>query len=220
MDKRLELTEKQQSLVEQFEKLIQNMRNEGIGIVANMNGLLFNGLMFYNSSEVISTDTVGDTFDPNLEIEEGYSEESYSGDEADEGQIWYTPNPSDLEWVDIDIDHYYDSTFWFSVLLDKDDKEIGAFNKKHDKQMRLEEIERQLAPLIERRRKLENEYKRYVDGLTDGEENLHRLEEKGLPQDIIDEERAKIESSKKELEKVNSELNELNAEIKKIEATK
>ena len=62
--------------------------------------------------------------------------------------------------------------------------------------------------------------KRFVDGLAEGEENLQRLEEKGLPQGIIDEEKVKVESTRTELEKLNAELNELDKEIKKVKAIK
>jgi hypothetical protein len=71
---------------------------------------------------------------------------------------------------------------------------------------------------MEERKKLEKKIKRHVDGLTDAEDNLHRLEEKGLPKEIIDEEKAKVESTRNDLEKLNTDLKELDAEIRKIKA--
>lgn len=212
MDKRLELTEKQKGLVEQLAKLIQNMKKEEIGIVADMEGHLFNGFMFYNSSEVIDTDSCGDILDSGYEGDEGYSEESYHGEEAEDGQIWYTPNSDDLDYVSVDVDQFSDDDCWFSVLLEKDE-EMDIFNKKREKAQKL-------APLMEKRGKLEKKMKRFVDGLAEGEENLQRLEEKGLPQGIIDEEKVKVESTRTELEKLNAELNELDKEIKKVKAIK
>jgi hypothetical protein len=212
MDSRLELTDKQKSLVEQFSELINEMHNEGIGFVGNMNGMMINGLMFYNTKEVITSESNVDCFSGYVEHEEGYAEESFNGEEAEDGQIWYTPSPEDLEYVSIDVDQYNDDDMWFSVLLEKNE-EMGIFKKKHEKAQKL-------APLMEERNKLEKRIKRHVDGLTDAEDDLHRLEGKGLPQEIIDEEKAKVETTRKELEKLNGELKELDAKIRKVKAIK
>lgn len=212
MDSRLELTDKQKSLVEQFSKLINEMHNEGIGFVADMNGMNINGFMFYNTKEVIISESNVKCFGGYVEHEEGYEEESFNGEEAEDGQIWYTPSPEDFEYVSIDVDQYNDDDVWFSVLLEKNE-EMDILNRRREKTQKL-------APLMEERKKLEKKIKRHVDGLTDAEDNLHRLEEKGLPQGIIDEEKAKVEATRKDLEKLNGELKELDAKIRKVKAIK
>lgn len=209
MDSRLELTEKQQKLVKQFANLIESMQQEQIGIVASMNGMMFNSFMFYNKSEVIESEVMTSE-SGYLYYEEGYSEESYNGYEADEGQIWYTPNPSDFTDVNIGVGKYYDDDVWFSVLLEKNE-ETYIFNRKRDMALKL-------APLMEKREKLKKEKNRLKESLAEGEENLHRLEEKGLPQEIIDEERAYVEAAKIELENHNVKLKELDKEIRKVKA--
>ena len=212
MDSRLELTDKQKSLIKKLADVFEELQKEKVGIVSQQDRFTFDGFRFYNASEVISTDIYEYDCYSNKSIE-GYSSESTnSGEDAEEGQIWYTPNPNELDFLEVNVDQCYSSDFAFSVLLEKNE-EMETFNKKRDKAQKL-------VPLMEKKEKLEKKIKRHVEGLNDAEDNLHMLEEKGLPQEIIDEEKAKIESTRKDLDKLNGELKELNAEIKKVKAIK
>ena len=210
MDKRLELTEKQKSVIKKLADVFKELQEEKVGIVSCQDHFTFDGFKFYNASDVISSDIL-DTSYVEGDIEDYFEVFENSGEEAEEGQIWYTP-PFGLEFMEVQVDQMESSDYWFSLLMERTE-DTDIFFRKREKA-------NELAPLMEKRKKLEKEMKRYVDALADGEENLHRLEEKGLPQEIIDEEREKINTTKKDLEELNSKIKELDGEIRKVKAKK
>ena len=58
------------------------------------------------------------------------------------------------------------------------------------------------------------------NAVADGEDSIRQLEEKGVPQEIINEEKANLESNKKIIEKMQEDIKALYSEIRKIKATK
>ena len=102
MDKRLKLTDKQQSLVKQLEKLFNDLKKEKVGIVLRQDDCL--SLGFYNESEVLTTIWDDNCYFYDEDKFEDYKEEC-SDEEAEEGQIWYTPGLSDFTPLPINVVH-------------------------------------------------------------------------------------------------------------------
>ena len=213
MDKRLKLNRKQQALVKKLAKVFGELRKENVGILTDWNNEWgacdFEGLYFYNNAEVLETDI----FEPegSTGYNEGYSEES-SWSIAGEGEIWYTPKPEDLDYLHLDLsmDLTYDN--WFSVLLEKTE-ETDIFYRKQEKA-------KKLAPLTKELEKLKEEMRKYETAANECEDSIHRLEEKGVSQEIIDEEKANLESNKKQVEALQKQIDKVNSEIRKVKAIK
>ena len=207
MDKRLKLTDKQQSLVKQLEKLFNDLEKEKVGIVLRQDDGL--SLGFYNESEVLSTIWDDRCYFYDEDQFENYKDEC-SDEEAEEGQIWYTPGISDFTPLPINVVNACTDN-WFAVLLEK--------NEDTDKYIIEKEKARMLAPLLEKIDKLKKKMNKIENAVADGEASIRQLEEKGVPQEIINEEKANLESNKKIIEKMQEDIKALNSEIRKIEST-
>lgn len=212
MDKRLKLNRKQKALVNKLAKLFAELKKENVGIVTNWDteygACDFNGLFFFNNTEVLGTDVFEVDGITNSNIE-GYSEES-SWDEAGDNEIWYTPNSKELDYLPLNItlnNYNYD---WFSVLLERTE-ETDIFYRKQEKA-------KKLAPLIEKLDKANKKMQKYENAVSECENSIHRLEEKGVSQEIIDEEKASLESNKKQVDKIQDEIKAINSEIRKVKA--
>ncbi len=207
MDKRLKLTDKQQSLVKQLEKLFNDLKKEKVGIVLRQDDCL--SLGFYNESEVLTTIWDDNCYFYDEDQFENYKDEC-SDEEAEEGQIWYTPGISDFTPLPINVVNACTDN-WFAVLLEK--------NEDTDKYIIEKEKARMLAPLLEKIDKLKKKMNKIENAVADGEASIRQLEEKGVPQEIINEEKANLESNKKIIEKMQEDIKALNSEIRKIEST-
>ena len=207
MDKRLKLTDKQQSLVKQLEKLFNDLKKEKVGIVLRQDDCL--SLGFYNESEVLTTIWDDNCYFYDEDQFENYKDEC-SDEEAEEGQIWYTPGIRDFTPLPINVVNACTDS-WFAVLLEK--------NEDTDKYIIEKEKARMLAPLLEKIDKLKKKMNKIENAVADGEASIRQLEEKGVPQEIINEEKANLESNKKIIEKMQEDIKALNSEIRKIEST-
>ena len=207
MDKRLLLNDKQLSLVKQLEKLFNDLEKEKVGIVLRQDDGL--SLGFYNESEVLSTIWDDDCYYYDEDQFENYKEEC-SDEEAEEGQIWYTPGLGDFTSLPVNAVNACTDN-WFAVLLEK--------NEDTDKYIIEKEKARMLAPLLEKIDKLKKKMNKIENAVADGEDSIRQLEEKGVPQEIINEEKANLESNKKIIEKMQEDIKALNSEIRKIEST-
>ena len=207
MDKRLKLTDKQQSLVKQLEKLFNDLKKEKVGIVLRQDDCL--SLEFYNESEVLTTIWDDNCYFYDEDQFENYKDEC-SDEEAEEGQIWYTPGIRDFTPLPINVVNACTDN-WFAVLLEK--------NEDTDKYIIEKEKARMLAPLLEKIDKLKKKMNKIENAVADGEASIRQLEEKGVPQEIINEEKANLESNKKIIEKMQEDIKALNSEIRKIEST-
>jgi hypothetical protein len=207
MDKRLKLTDKQQSLVKQLEKLFNDLKKEKVGIVLRQDDCL--SLGFYNESEVLTTIWDDNCYFYDEDQFENYKDEC-SDEEAEEGQIWYTPGIRDFTPLPINVVNACTDN-WFAVLLEK--------NEDTDKYIIEKEKARMLAPLLEKIDKLKKKMNKIENAVADGEASIRQLEEKGVPQEIINEEKANLESNKKIIEKMQEDIKALNSEIRKIEST-
>ena len=207
MDKRLILNDKQLSLVKQLEKLFNDLEKEKVGIVLRQDDGF--SLQFYNESEVLSTIWDDDCYYYDEDHFEEYKEEC-SGEEAEDGQIWYTPGLSDFTPLPVNVVNACTDN-WLAVLLEK--------NEDTDKYIIEKEKARMLAPLLEKIDKLKKKMNKIENAVADGEDSIRQLEEKGVPQEIINEEKANLESNKKIIEKMQEDIKALNSEIRKIEST-
>ena len=200
MDKRLKLNDKQKALIKQLAKVLKDLKKAKVGIVVDTNELWFDSFLFYNNSEV-------------LEIE-GYDKwekrDEYEVDDDEENTVWHTPNYQDLEKLKVNIDFESDNNNWFSVLLEKnEDVDISIKNQEKANQLKI---------LVENKNKLKAELQQYQDSVTDAENNIKILEEKGVPKEIIDEERVNIENNKAQIEILKRKIKGLNCDIKIIKS--
>ena len=211
MDSRLVLTDKQKSLVNQLSLLIDELTKENVGIVANLGeNYSFDGFLFYNKSEVLSTDTFEyDSY--STEDIEDYSEE-INYDIVDEAKTWYTPNPEEMESLGIKTTLATYQNEWFSVLLQRNE-ETDIFFRKKEKELKL-------AKLRDKRKDLETDIAFIKDQLSQIEDNFHILKERHETQSSFDRERKKWESINSDIEQLYEEMDALNCEIKKVESIK
>ena len=212
MDKRLKLNRKQKALVKKLAKVFEELRKENVGIVTNWDteygACDFEGFYFYNNTEVLATDV----FDLDDHIGgdiEGYSEES-SCDDAGDNEIWYTPGFGGMSYIplNITINTFYNN--WFSVLLERTNA-ADIFLRKKEKAQKL-------APLINELNYMTQKMQKYENAASECEDSIHRLEEKGVSQEIIDEEKANLESNKKQVEDLQRQIDSVNSEIRKVKA--
>ena len=207
MDKRLLLNDKQLSLVKQLEKLFNDLEKEKVGIVLRQDDGL--SLGFYNESEVLSTIWNDDCYYYDEDQFENYKEEC-SDEEVEEGQIWYTPGLGDFTSLPVNAVNACTDN-WFAVLLERNEDTNKSIFEKEKAKM--------LVPLLEKLDKLKKKMKKFENAVSEYEDSIHRLEEKGVPQEIINEEKANLESNKKIIEKMQEDIKALNSEIRKIEST-
>ena len=208
MDKRLLLNDKQLSLVKQLEKLFNDLEKEKVGIVLRQDDGF--SLQFYNESEVLSTIWDDDCYYYDEDHFEEYKEEC-SGEEAEDGQIWYTPGLSDFTPLPVNVVNACTDN-WLAVLLEK--------NEDTDKFIFEKEKAKMLAPLLEKLDKLKKKMQKFEKAVSECEDSIHKLEEKGVSQEIIDEEKANLESNKKQVEDLQRQINSVNSEIRKVKAIK
>ena len=206
MDKRLILNDKQLSLVKQLEKLFNDLEKEKVGIVLRQDDGL--SLGFYNESEVLSTIWDDDCYYYDEDQFENYKEEC-SDEEAEEGQIWYTPGLGDFTSLPVNAVNACTDN-WFAVLLERNEDTNKSIFEKEKAKM--------LVPLLEKLDKLKKKMKKFENAVSEYEDSIHRLEEKGVSQEIIDEEKANMESNKKQVEDLQRQINSVNSEIRKVKA--
>lgn len=227
MDNRLKLTRKQKGLVERLRKLFEELEKEKIGVIAEYSDYEFDGLIFYNASEVYDRDDF-DCDDYDGEVTENYIEESVN-ETADEDTIWYVPDPGAVERLVLDpfIDNNccYGNN-WFSVLLDRDER-VDEFYRRKAKQEKLKAKQEEQTLLVDKMNKFAKEIEVYEQAIICGEDTIKRLDEKKVEQVIIDEEYAQIASNKtrinelqKEISELSKEITELSKEIRKVKAIK
>lgn len=206
MDKRLKLNAKQKRLVNQLAKLFSDLKKENVDIIAEYYYSTFRGLYFYNATEVLDADN-------SREVLEDYREEKDSEIYGD-GKVWYTPSKDDITSLEINADFDVDimNDNWFSVLLERNE-DVDNFYKKREKANKL-------APLTKKLDKLKAKLQKFEDAVTEGIDNLHKLEEKGLSQEILDEERINVKNNKTQVKKLQDEIKALNSEIRKVKSIK
>lgn len=225
MDNRLKLNRKQKGLVERLRKLFNELKKEKIGVIAEFSDYEFDGLIFYNASEVYDRDDF-DCDDYDGEVTENYIEESVN-ETADDDTIWYVPDPGAVERLVLDsfVDNSMSfKTNWFSVLLDRDER-VDEFYRRRAKQEKLKPKQEKQALLVDKMNKLAKEIEVYEQAIISIEDNIKRLEDKKVGQEIIDEEYAQIASNKtsikelqKEISELSKEITELSKEIRKVKA--
>lgn len=206
MDKRLKLNRKQKVLVNKLGKLFDELKKENVGIVLRQDDGF--SLGFYNESEVLSTIWDDDCYCYDEDHFENYKEEC-SNEEAEEGQIWYTPGHGDFTSLPVNAVNACTDN-WFAVLLEE--------NEDTDKFIFEKEKAKLLAPLLEKLDKLKKKMKKYEKAVNECEDSIHRLEEKGVSQEIIDEEKVNLESNKKQVEDLQRQMDSVNSEIRKVKA--
>ena len=206
MDKRLKLNRKQKALVNKLGKLFDELKKENVGIVLRQDDGF--SLGFYNESEVLSTIWDDDCYYYDEDHFENYKEEC-SNEEAEEGQIWYTPGHGDFTSLPVNAVNACTDN-WFAVLLEE--------NEDTDKFIFEKEKAKLLAPLLEKLDKLKKKIKKYEKAVNECEDSIHRLEEKGVSQEIIDEEKVNLESNKKQVEDLQRQMDSVNSEIRKVKA--
>jgi hypothetical protein len=59
---------------------------------------------------------------------------------------------------------------------------------------------------------------KFEKAVSECEDSIHKLEEKGISQEIIDEEKVNLESNKKQVEDVQRQIDSVNSEIRKVKA--
>jgi len=212
MDKRLKLNRKQKALVNKLGKLFGELEKENVSIVTSWYSLYgandLDGFFFFNNTEVFDTEDF-EPDDSNTNDIEGYREVS-GWKEAEGNDIWYTPNSEELEFLPLDISINAVYNRWFSVLMERTE-ETDIFYRKQEKA-------RKLAPLIQELDKLKQKMRKYEIAVSECEDSIHRLEEKGVSQEIIDEEKTNVETNKKQVEELQNEINAINSEIRKVKA--
>ena len=206
MDKRLKLNRKQKALVNKLGKLFEELEKEKVGIALRQDDGF--SLQFYNESEVISTIWDDDCYCYDEDHFENYKEEC-SNEEAEEGQIWYTPGHGDFTSLPVNAVNACTDN-WFAVLLEKNEDTNKSIFEKEKAKM--------LVPLLEKLDKLKKKMKKFENAVSEYEDSIHRLEEKGVSQEIIDEEKASLESNKKQIEELQNEIKAINSEIRKVKA--
>ena len=227
MDNRLKLTRKQKGLVERLRKLFEELEKEKIGVIAEYSDYGVDGLIFYNASEVYDRDDF-DCDDYDGEVTENYIEESVN-ETADDDTIWYVPDPGAVERLVLDpfIDNNccYGNN-WFSFLLDRDER-VDEFYRRKAKQEKLKAKQEEQTLLVDKMNKFAKEIEVYEQAIISIEDNIKRLEDKKVGQEIIDEEYAQIASNKtrinelqKEISELSKEITELSKEIRKVKAIK
>ena len=197
MDSRLVLTEKQKELVKQLKNLFKEMEKAKLGIIADAEDMFFNGFLFYNKSEVLQVDNY-DSFYTHDEYEL-----SNSGD-----TVFYAPEYDEFEKLKVITDAQADANYWLSFLLPNNEESDAAINK----------IEKanQWKPLLKQKDQLESRLQQYNDAVLEIVNNIKTLENKGVSQEIINEEKERNEVNITQIEELKKEIEKLNSEIEAI----
>ena len=197
MDSRLVLTEKQKELVKQLKNLFKEMEKAKLGIIADAEDMFFNGFLFYNKSEVLQVDNY-DSF---------YTHDEY--ELSDSGDtVFYAPEYDEFEKLKVITDAQADANYWLSFLLPNNEESDAAINK----------IEKanQLKPLLKQKDQLESRLQQYNDAVLEIVNNIKTLENKGVSQEIINEEKERNEVNITQIEELKKEIEKLNSEIEAI----
>ena len=197
MDSRLELTEKQKELVKQLNNLFKEMEKAKLGIIADAEDMFFNGFLFYNKSEVLQVDN----------YESFYTHDEY--ELSDSGDtVFYAPEYDEFEKLEIIADAQADTNYWLSFLLPNNEESDAAINK-------IEKVN-QLKPLLEQKDQLESRLQQYNDAVLEIVNNIKTLENRGVSQEIINEEKERNEVNITQIEELKKEIEKLNSEIEAI----
>lgn len=201
MDRRLKLTAKQKELVKDLEKAFAALAKEHVGII--FDDELFH-LRLFNDAETHFYD-ISDQYSM---YEEEYFDEPLGEDaeETKEGCLWYSPKKKDLECLDllsmgVVVNDYCS---WFAVELKKNKDSDAFFCGK-----KIAELEKELKS---NKKKL----KRHQDSVAQAESNIAIFKEKGLSQDLIDEENASILSNQEAAQQYQKAIEELESVIEKL----
>jgi hypothetical protein len=204
MDKRLELNARQEELVNQLGQLLSELEEENVGIIADYYYSQFRGFYFFNATDVVD-------FHSSKEYSENYIDESDSEYHVD-GMVWYIPEEKDITYLPFNTEYEVDimRDDWFTVLLEKN-ADVDIFYKEREKTNKIASFTKKLNILKDKLQKFE-------DAVTEGANNLHLMEEKGLPIEILDEERANMDANKVKMNELQQEIIILNSEIRKTKA--
>ena len=201
MDRRLILTAKQKELVKDLEKAFAALAKEHVGIVFDEESFL---LRLFNDTET----HFYDMSDHYSEYEEEYFDEPCGDDyeETTEGCLWYSPKKEDLECLDLLSMGVIVNDFcsWFAVELKKNKDSDAFFRGK-----KIAELEKEL-------KSNQKNLKRHLDAIAQAESNIAIFKEKGLAQDLIDEENASILSNQESVQKYQEVIENLDSEIEKL----
>ena len=201
MDKRLKLSAKQKELVKDLEKAFAALAKEHVGIIFDMDSLDFR---LFNDAESLYFDMS----DHYSKYEEEYFDEPYGDylEETKEGCLWYSPKSKDLECLKTLSKSVvladYDS--WFAVELKKN-KDTDAFFRGK----KIAELEKEL-------KSNQKNLKRHQDAIAQAESNIAIFKQKGVAQDLIDEENASILSNQESVQKYQKVIEDLEDQIKKL----
>jgi hypothetical protein len=198
MDRRLKLTAKQKELVKEVEKAFAALEKEHVGIIFDVDSREFR---LYNSAEILDYDNSEEY----SQLEDEYYEEPY-GDyltETEDGCLWYSPKLFDLESLSANI-MMTDYESWFAVeLKENEDSDVFFRSKK------IVELEKEL-------KTNQKKLKRHLDGIAQAKSNIGIFREKGLAQDLIDEENASILSNQEAADNIQQVIGELESEIDQL----
>lgn len=198
MDRRLKLTAKQKELVKDLEKAFAALEKEHVGILFDMD---YGVIRLYNESESLSFDTSYEY----SQDEDEYFEEAYGDylEETEEGCVWYSPKAEELHTLP---NSFILSNFenWFAVELKKNKDSDAFFCGK-----KIAELEKEL-------KSNQKKLKRHQDSIAQAESNIAIFKEKGLAQDLIDEENASILSNQEAAQQYQKAIEELESEIEKL----
>ena len=195
MDRRLKLTAKQKELAKEVEKAFAALEKEHVGIIFDVDSSEFR---LYNSAEILDYDKS----DEYSQLKDEYYEEPY-GDyltETEDGCLWYSPKLFDLELMSANI-VMTDHESWFAVELKENEDSDTFFRSK-----KIIELEKEL-------KTNQKKLKRHQDSIAQAESNIAIFKEKGLSQDLIDEENTSIQSNQEAAQKYQKVIEELESEI-------
>ena len=194
MDSRLKLTKKQKSLVKRLFDTFTKLREENVGLILSYDEYDFEPYYcFINMADV-------EEWGENPKSEEGY-------DTHDEELVEYTP-PADLNTFTLPYDRFPQTYEWVSVILPETEEAI-TFTKKKEK-------EKKLAPLNTKMEKLKKKLKKFKDAKDEAENNISRLIERHVAQEIIDEEMESVKTNKKQIADLKKEIKALRDEMNSI----
>ena len=131
-----------------------------------------------------------------IDIEANYGEPDTYSDCASDGLISYIP-PYEFPSLKPSCDIFIDYRDWVSVILPE--------NK-----------ESKLWPLNNKMVKLKTELKKYQDAKDEADNNISRLIERHVAQEIIDEEMELIKTNKKQIADLKKEIKALRDEMNSI----
>ena len=202
MDSRLKLTPKQKDLVKNLEKAFAALEKEHVGILFDMD---YGVIRLYNESESLSFDTSYEY----SQDEDEYFEEAYGNylEETEEGCVWYSPKAENLHTLSNSL-ILTNFENWFAVKLKENEDSDAFFRAK-----KIAELEKEL-------KVNQKKLKRHLDSIAQAESNIAIFKEKGLAQDLIDEENTSILSNQEAAQQFQKKIEELESEIVNLKKNK